>query len=75
MTDRGSMSKRCMHDLPKSMCAECSHTRPVPKGMGEVHKTMAKFPGKCAGCGEQIVPGDRIAYSVDAETWVHEGCE
>jgi hypothetical protein len=34
----------------------------------------ARFSGRCAGCGEPYVAGERVAY-VAARSLAHEGCE
>ena len=56
----------CIHDLPAGACSPCTGRgegippvpRPDPAGFGPWFD--ARLHGRCAGCVEPIVPGDRI---------------
>lgn len=58
---------RClMSDLEPSQCAHCRGSVSLEDApRSEVSSTgplfEAQYPGKCAGCGDPIEPGDSIA--------------
>lgn len=62
---------------------QCAHCRPVPppdpaadflnaEPRNAETTIQARFPGRCADCGEYIQEGDDITSSPDG--WVCEGC-
>lgn len=61
------MTARCeKYDLPVEMCGHC--TGAEERARAEEHAPIlpgspwfrASYPGRCSGCDDPIVPGDRI---------------
>lgn len=71
--------ERCdVTDLYPSMCGHCRKTPDTAVEFEHVaeRQMLAKFSGRCRGCGEPIVAGETTIGLADAEAgvWVCEGC-
>lgn len=42
--------------------------------MKALHLREASFPGRCAGCDDDIEAGDEIVLLEDEDEWVHRQC-
>lgn len=72
--------------LVKDSCAHCTRqSRVLPDTMFQANEDdahsraprvwiTAEYPGRCARCRNQIVPGDRIGPSAGSGGWICENC-
>lgn len=69
---------RCdVTDLYPNQCGHCRKTPDTAVEFEHIAErtTLAKFDGRCRGCGEPIAVGDVIGLAdVEAGVWVCEGC-
>lgn len=66
---------QCEHGYPKpTMCVDCIQEGPLPPAPEPVlaidHLLYARYDGLCSGCGDDILPGMRIAALTD-DTYAH----
>ena len=76
----GMDEPRCaLSDLPVSSCGHCTGAEAraraaertaYPAGV----RTLARFPGRCAGCDGAIRPGDAITADAEGHGWLCPGC-
>lgn len=71
------MSERCAYsDLPANQCAHClGHAGPADERdepRGSLRWAPARYPGRCADCGEPFDVGAQIR--AHAEGWIAECC-
>lgn len=69
-----SMHQDCIHDLPPGQCAFCSGrgTKPA-ENLRYGPWFLASYPGRCDGCDDEIVPGERIRSDGEGG-WLCDGC-
>ena len=65
------MTEPCRHDLAPAACATCAGLEDLLEDDGS-RTFVARYPGTCAGCGFDVVEGERIRYH-DGRV-VHEDC-
>lgn len=51
----------CIHGGLPEICPPCQGTPTAPPAVERSHPFTAKYDGRCAGCGFDIYPGQRIA--------------
>lgn len=70
-----TVEARCgMSDLLVSQCGHCRNS-PDPFAFEHVveRQMVAKFPGSCGACGDEIVVG-KTTIGLSESGWVCEGC-
>lgn len=71
------MSGRCeFTELPEEQCAHCLGHRTAAserEQLGDARWVGARYPGRCASCGEPFDVDDQIRAAHDG--WISECCE
>lgn len=74
------MTTWCPHDDDPLSCPPCQGAggpRTLPRWRTR-RRMAARYPGRCAGCGEPYAKGESIAWQVEegsgVNRYLHSGC-
>ena len=70
------MAEPCIHDLHPATCSVCNgaEKRAAEDESGRGPWFTARYDGLCAGCGDEISPGDTIRSESGHGGWLCEVC-